>query len=187
MGRGGLTPSEMHGTAEAQVEMEAIEAALLGKGGDSLLEAELQRHVTVRLTDEGVVIELFDLPERPLFDGAVPTDLLDALVGSIAPELAMRPNMVAVEAHLATPPIVMLDPALWERSAARAESLRRLLAGQAVEDGRIARLTGHADRRPADANPLSPRNNRVEIVLLRNVPRPEGRAWTHRSGAVDEN
>jgi chemotaxis protein MotB len=32
---------------------------------------------------------------------------------------------------------------------------------------RIARVTGHANRKPATADPTALRNNRIEIVLLR--------------------
>ena len=35
------------------------------------------------------------------------------------------------------------------------------------DPARVARVTGHADRRPADPNPMSVRNNRLELILLR--------------------
>jgi chemotaxis protein MotB len=33
--------------------------------------------------------------------------------------------------------------------------------------GRVQRVVGHADRRPVTADPMAARNNRIEVVLLR--------------------
>ncbi|MFO6465875.1 flagellar motor protein MotB [Jannaschia sp. KMU-145] len=171
-GRGGITPSEVHGTADAEGEMTAVAAALMGKGGDSLLDTEQLRHVTVRLSDEGTVIEIFDLPDRPLFDGTTPTPLLLGIIQAAKSELTPRRNMIAISVFTAAAPIVVRDAGLWALSTARADSLRAALPTIGIDDGRVARITGHADRRPANANPLSERNNRVELILLRNTPRP---------------
>ncbi|WGH77721.1 flagellar motor protein MotB [Jannaschia ovalis] len=167
VGRGGITSSATHGTTLEEAEFRAVEAALLGKGGDSLLDEEQLRHVTVRLSDEGLVIEFFDLPDRPLFEDNRPSPLLRGLLASVAPEVANRRNALAIDAHTAAEPVVTREPRAWSRSAARADAMRLILPEIGVADRRIARLTGHADRRPAAANPLSPRNNRVELTLLR--------------------
>jgi chemotaxis protein MotB len=31
----------------------------------------------------------------------------------------------------------------------------------------VQRISGHADRKPATADPSEPRNNRIEVILLR--------------------
>ncbi|MGB3317382.1 MAG: chemotaxis protein MotB, partial [Albidovulum sp.] len=33
---------------------------------------------------------------------------------------------------------------------------------------RLQRVTGFADRKPALRNPMAPRNNRLEVILLRS-------------------
>jgi chemotaxis protein MotB len=172
LGSGGIAPTEAHGTAEEQGRMTAVEAALMGRGGDSLLDREEARHVTVRLTDEGTVVELFDLPGRPLFDEAEPTALLDRLLRRVAPVLTEDGGRLALNAFTAAEPVVLRRPRAWGLSTDRAQALRTALPQAGLPEARIARLTGHADRRPAAADPLSERNNRVEIVLLRRGVSP---------------
>ena len=172
LGRGGVTSSESHGSAAERAEMEAIEAAIMGKGGDSLLDEAELRHVSVRLSDEGLTIEFFDLPGSPLFDGAAPTDLLRRLTAAMSSELRRTPNAIAVAAFTSSEPVVTRAPATWERSSARAHAMRRLLPALGIPDDRVVRVTGHADRRPVADNPLSERNNRIELVILRDRVAP---------------
>jgi chemotaxis protein MotB len=147
----------------------AAEAALMGQGGESMVTELLRRHVISRLTDEGLIIELFDTPEATLFDGSgEPTEVLRILAASVVEVFAPLPNGVAVQGHVAAPPEVLRDRPVWERSQARAERVRLLLLESGLPDRRIARVTGMADRTPATADPMGPRNNRVEIILLRS-------------------
>ncbi|MGB3407887.1 MAG: flagellar motor protein MotB [Jannaschia sp.] len=173
LGRGGITASTVHGTTEHEdADLRTAEAALLGKGGESLLDEELLRHVAIRLTDEGLVIELFDLPDRPLFQQDMPTATLKALLASVAPVLRDARSPLALSAFTAAEPIVTRIPRGWDMSQERVKALRLALLPLELPDSRIARITGHADRRPAEANPVSVRNNRLEIVLLRAGSNP---------------
>jgi chemotaxis protein MotB len=52
-------------------------------------------------------------------------------------------------------------------SSDRAATLRRLMVEAGTAERRIQRTTGFADRKPAVADPIANRNNRIEIVLLR--------------------
>lgn len=63
-------------------------------------------------------------------------------------------------------PIVFAENRIWELSTARADSLRRLMVENGLNEQRVARVVGHADRVPAQPNPLAIRNNRLEIILL---------------------
>ena len=49
--------------------------------------------------------------------------------------------------------------------------MRQLLYGAGIAPRRIQRVTGHADRQQVVPDPMGARNNRLEIILLRNVPR----------------
>ena len=49
----------------------------------------------------------------------------------------------------------------------RATRLRELMGAAGLDDRRVARVTGKADRAPVTGNPTAVRNNRIEIVLLR--------------------
>ena len=55
----------------------------------------------------------------------------------------------------------------FELSALRAQALRQLLTYPQLRTSRMARVTGHANRKPATADPTALRNNRIEVILLR--------------------
>lgn len=172
MGRGGITDSEANGSTEEDGKLEALEAAILGKGGDSLVDEDMLRHVTIRLTDQGLVIEFFSLPGSPLFVEGVPTQLMTALLTSVAPEITSIPNAIAIEAFAASEPVVTLDPQVWPLSQTRADAVRRVLPVAGISSDRVVRITGHADRRHVASDPFSERNNRIELIVLRDSVPP---------------
>ncbi len=53
----------------ADQKFESLIAELLGRGGESSLMDNAVEHIVTRVTDEGLVIEIFSLEERPLFIG----------------------------------------------------------------------------------------------------------------------
>lgn len=146
-----------------------LERALMGRGGESMVAENALEHIVTRVTDEGFVIELFDLPGALLFDPdtQAPTELLRSLAQLI--ESVTRPvaNKVAVEGHVAAQPIVVARSEVWDSSSARAHAMRLLLTDSGMPAARISRVTGHADREPVLADPMSVRNNRLEVILLR--------------------
>ncbi len=155
--------------AEAQA-LEGIEEVLTGNSGESMVSDLARRHIVTELTDEGLVISLFDTDEEALFapDSADPTDLTTEIVDMLAEVFGLVTNGIAIEGHVAAQPVVVAENANWELSAARADALRRLLEATGVPTERVKRVTGHADRRPAVGNPMAVRNNQIELVLLRS-------------------
>lgn len=168
--RGETGMSDEGDEAAAQQEvLESLEAALLGHGGESkVMDNELQ-HIVSRITDEGLVIEVFALNNQPLFepDSLTPTPLLRNLATLIAKTAETVTNKVAVGGHVAAQPIVLALNPVWDNSTARADVMRQLLQGAGISYQRMQRVTGFADRQPAVKNPMALRNNRLEIVFLR--------------------
>ena len=148
--------------------LEELEKKLSGRAGESMVSDLLQRHVITRLTDEGLIVEVFDIPGAPLFDrdGAPTRELVD-LAAAIAQVFRLASNDVAIQGHTATVPLAARDNPVWEQSAARANRMRRLLEEAGLAAVRMRRVTGFADRDPAVTDRLSERNNRLEIILLR--------------------
>ncbi|MEL6587897.1 MAG: flagellar motor protein MotB, partial [Pseudomonadota bacterium] len=137
LGRGGITTTTNHGTTEEEdAKLEAAEAALLGKGGESLLDEAQLRHVAVRLTDQGLIVELFDLPEKPLFKDGTPTPLLRDLIGSIAPVFRDNQQEIAINAFTAAEPVVTRVPRGWDLSTSRAQGTRQILPSLGISDAR---------------------------------------------------
>ncbi len=158
------------GEADAEIEMfKEMERALMGRGGESSVEENQLEHIVTRVTDEGLVIELFDLQRAPLFEPGTntPTMTLQALARLIHNVSKSVTNRIAVEGHVAAEPLVVANPEIWERSAARADIMRQLLKANGMVPERVQRVTGHADREPATRDPMATRNNRLEIILLR--------------------
>jgi chemotaxis protein MotB len=165
------------GVAEALTD---IRNAFRGMAGESRLGDELLQHVRTRVTDEGLVIELFDAAGRSLFElgSAKPTPRMEALLAMVGEVLSLAVNPIAVAGHTDATPFASRGGGYgnWELSSDRAHAARRALAGAGIEAARFARVTGKADSDPAfEEDPTDPRNRRVEIVVLRSDLPPEAR------------
>lgn len=159
-------------TAEEATEdamLREVEKRLLAYSGESMVSDRVRRHVVTRLSDEGLVIELFDTDEARLFSAetAEPAPLLRDLVYVVAEVAALATNRIAVNGHVRAYPAPLRRDPSWDLSTARAEATRGLLAASDLDARRLHRVTGYADRRPASTDPTASRNNRIEIVLLR--------------------
>ena len=162
---GPLTPEE----AAEEAALQEVEKRLLSYTGESMISDRLRRHVVTRLSDEGLVIELFDTADAALFaaETAMPEPLLRDLLAVVAEVAALATNRIAVNGHVRAYPAPLRNDPAWDLSTARAEATRSLLADTVLGSRRLHRVTGYADRRPASTNPTSDRNNRIEILLLR--------------------
>lgn len=171
-GTGGIS-TDVSASTQQQAELEELEALLIGGGGESQVMENALRHIVTRITDEGLVIEVYDLENIPLFVGetAEPVQLLRDLSTVIAEATRSVTNEIAVGGHVRANPIVLARSPVWELSAARATAMRVLLEEAGIKQRRIQRVTGHADRKQVVPDPMGARNNRLEIILLRNVPR----------------
>ncbi len=154
--------------AEEAAELDELAAKLAGNGGESFVSDLLARHIITRLSDEGLIVEIFDLPGTPLFTGdAEPTEDLKKIARSVYEVFRLSNNAVAVQAYTASVPVVSVERPGWDQTADRANAVRRLLKDAGLQEDRAARVTGFSDRKPAVRDLLSIRNNRIEIILLR--------------------
>ncbi len=175
-GASSRSPTEQHQARGAESAGEGAEAmkadldrALSARGGESMTMERALRHVVTKVTDEGLVIEIFDLEGAPLFgaETAAPMAVTRDLAGLLAEVLALAANRVAVSGHVHAYPVTLIENPGWALSGARAQAFRVLLEAAGLPTARIERVAGFADRKPVTANPAAIRNNRLEIVLLR--------------------
>ncbi len=175
---GGEALSAVESLAEALAEQEiskadletmdtivdAIESQI---AGDELM-GEAFEHVAIRMTDEGLLIELFDLEDRPLFnpDDGTPRPVLIALADVMSNAFGTVTNPVALQAHSRSFPTVFLENPVWDLTIARAITMQALMQEKGLPEPRIHRLTGNADRAPAVSPSTAARNNRIELILL---------------------
>ena len=146
-----------------------VQNALQGSGAESMQHVNLLRHVVTRITDEGLVIELTDLTDAPLFadDTAQPTAEMRELGAILARVLGRARNEIAVQGHVRSYPEVLAQSPVWELSDARAHAVRNLMESAGLPDRQVQRVTSFADRRNRAANPMDVRNNRIEVILLK--------------------
>ncbi len=165
----GETGIDAQAEQELQELKQAIDNALRGTNGESTISPKLLRHIITRVTDEGLLIELFDVADNELFEQGQdqPTQVLIQLATMLGEVSNLVTNDVAVEGHIRAAPIILKENPVWDLSTARAQRMRILLSGSGLDPSRISRVTGHADRDPAVDNPMAMRNNRLEVIYLR--------------------
>jgi len=136
-------------------------------------DGALERHFVLRLTPEGLVIEIIDVDDQPLFSSgsAEPAAILPTLIDILVPVLNETTNDIAVVAHTDAIPFGGASYSNWELSADRANAARRLLTGSGLEEARIKQVTGKAAVDPLVPDPNAPQNRRIAITLLADHPR----------------
>ncbi|TQS70314.1 chemotaxis protein MotB [Rhodobacteraceae bacterium] len=169
-GLNGAQDSDADNEAAFDATVARVEQALTGFGGESMVSDQLARHIVTKVTDEGLIVELFDIEQEPLFlaDTATPEPILTELCAMLVRVFGLVPNEVALNAYIRAYPEMLRHNPVWDLSTERAQALRGLLQQEGLGQERIQRLTGHADRKPVARMPMSIRNNRLEVVLLRN-------------------
>ncbi len=154
-------------TSEGEALLQELNATLIGSGGESDLMENALKHVISRISDEGVVIEIFDLPDRPLFSSNdEPMPVLAPLMKRIARVAEGASNSISIKSHTRTEPFTKANVDPWRRTMRKSLSVRSRLERQGVEPQRFDRITGHANTNLVSTDALSVRNNRVEIIFL---------------------
>jgi len=170
LGTTGTSHRDEEAAALEQQRLEEVEAQLSALAGVSTNSDLPHTHVDTRLTDEGLIIEIYSRPNQRVFDPATgaPADWLPTLASAMVSLFETVTNDIAVEGHIAAEPVVVASESRWQGSTDRAQVMRALLEAAGLPPRRIVRVTGHADREPVTDNPMAPRNDRLEIILLRN-------------------
>ena len=136
-------------------------------------DGTLERHFFLRITPDGLVIEIIDAENQPLFASASaePEPLLRVLIDILVPVLDEITNDIAVVGHTDAIRFGSAEYSNWELSADRANAARRLLTKRGLPEGRIARVTGKAAVEPLVSDKSAAQNRRIAITLLRKPAR----------------
>lgn len=151
-------------------DISIMEDILQAAAGDAAFGDELLQHVRTRVTDEGLIIDVFERDGAPIFASGSdqPTDRLIAILDVVARVLSLVSNDVAIAGHTDAQPFDANGYGNWELSSDRAHASRRVLVERGIDEARFARITGIADRDPVMEDPLDSRNRRVVITVLRS-------------------
>lgn len=136
--------------------------------------SQLQKSLIIDQTPEGLRIQLVDQDGYSMFPrgSAVMADRTRQLIDLVAKAVTSLPNKLSIAGHTdSTRYQNNTGYSNWELSSDRANAARRELANSGIEIERIATVVGRADREPfIKENPEDPRNRRLSIILLRQVP-----------------
>ena len=151
---------------------------------------KLANQVELRMTDEGLRIELIDGKNGTFFESGSPklTDNGMKLLSMIASQLKTLPNHLLIEGHTDAKPFGAANGYTnWELSSDRANSARRLIQDDGVKPEQVAQVRGYAAQslRVPD-NPFSASNRRISIVVQFLAP-PPGTTGTEILSASGED
>ncbi len=136
---------------------------------------DLRESLMVDQTSEGLRIQIVDQEKVAMFPlgSARMESHARALLEKIVAAVAALPQQVAVTGYTDAHKFQSDNKGYgnWELSSDRANASRRALVELGLAPQRITRVVGRADTDMLLPNePLSPRNRRISITLLRQVP-----------------
>lgn len=158
---------------EAQLFEQAREEIKKAMESDPSLR-EFRDQIIVEQTPEGLKIEIQDDEKNPMFlnGSAMLSEAGKRIMDKLADVIQKMPNFISVSGHTDAEQVSANNGAYtnWELSADRANSARRELVRTGMEDERVGKVQGLAATELLLPNePMSPRNRRVTIILLRGL------------------
>ena len=127
-----------------------------------------QPHIDVRRTGAGTLISLTDDFDFTMFavGSAEPHTKVVRAMAEIAKILQARPGKIVIRGHTDARPFKSANYDNWRLSHARAQMALYMLVRGGLDEKRIVRVEGHADREPKiSSDPNADQNRRVEILL----------------------
>lgn len=153
---------------------------------------ELEKHLLIDQTPEGLRIQVIDREGKPMFKSGSATMMQRTakLVAKIAVAIKDLPNNVKIAGHTDSTPFrsVRKGYGNWDLSSERAQVSRRVLVEGGLDPARIAAVEGRASRDPLLPDDTeSPRNRRISILLLRKPPPKDAKATGAGATASGQN
>ena len=162
------TPSS-NGKSEAEIvaNLQQLKSDLDERDG------QLSDHITVKLSPEGIIVELVDSEDTPLFSlgRSEPTPLMLNLLETVSGSFDQFGNQVKIVGHTDNSQYVdSADYDNWSLSLDRGAVARRSLVRHGVAQDRIVEVSGKADTDPLiPNNPSAAQNRRISIVILNHT------------------
>lgn len=165
-------------TKESLIEAD-VEQAEFDKTEEQIKQAmedpemkDLAQNVLIKITPEGLQIDVVDSDKHPMFTPGTAnlSPFGQEILGKLSKIIERLPNYLAISGHTDAEPLNARGGTYtnWELSAERANTARRYINTKSISEERILRVLGRASTEllfPED--PLSPRNRRVTLLLLK--------------------
>ena len=155
---------------------------------------DLQKHLVIDQTPEGLRIQVVDREGKPMFSSgsARMHPRTKKLLAKITEVVRKLPNKISVSGHTDSTQFRGSRKGFgnWELSTNRALASRRVLVESGMDMKRISHVTGKAATEPlVKDNPKDARNRRISVVLLReagkNPKADAGKAKGAKSGEAE--
>jgi chemotaxis protein MotB len=135
---------------------------------------EISSQILVEEVPEGLNIQLVDEDGRSMFDEGShhPHERTRLILRQMAPVLSRLPNRVVITGHTSSEGMEERPGyGLWELSADRANSVRRILSEFGVPRTQFAEVAGKADTEPLfPEDTFLAANRRISILLMHEAP-----------------
>jgi chemotaxis protein MotB len=130
---------------------------------------KLKEHIEIKVTSEGLRIELLESAAGTFFDLGKPNPNENGmeLLNLLATQLGKLPNKISIEGHTDSKPFSgKRNYGNWELSTDRANSARRLMQQDGLGEKQVAQVRGFADQllRKPDS-PEDPSNRRISLIV----------------------
>jgi len=179
-------PAPAQGQAQAQAQAQAQDAPKpTAISPEAELKAEIAKalqnaggtaaspRVEVNRTGDGTLISITDDINFSMFalGSAEPQPKVVRAMEQIAKILSSRPGKIIIQGHTDARPFRSPNYDNWRLSTARAHMASYMLVRGGLDEARIERVEGHADRNLKNkVDPYAAENRRIEI-LIRESPR----------------
>jgi len=176
--------SQNNGRSAAEIEQlerdrrkEVAQMELVRSMIEAMIEADqalraLRDQIRMKITDEGLAIEIVDEKNRPMFalgSSQVQPYMRD-LLRLIGRTLQGIENRIMIAGHTDATPFAGDGRGIsnWELSAERANAARRELVSGGLDPEKVFRVVGMADTIPfVPEDPYAPQNRRISIIVLK--------------------
>ncbi len=148
---------------ELQEKIDMMNAAL------ATVDEKLSEHLILKMSPEGLVIELIDQADSALFSmgSAQPSPILRELTQIVATSFETVANDIKIVGHTDNHAFIGNgDYSNWDLSSDRANTARRLLTQMGFPSTQISEVSGKASTEPLSDDPYSPQNRRISITIL---------------------
>lgn len=132
---------------------------------------DFKSNLRLSLTDDGLLIQIIDTQERPMFKvgSKTPERYMQGILQALVPVLNDLPNRITLTGHTDSLPYANgeIGYGNWELSSDRANASRRTLVSAGLADNKFLRVIGTADKMSLEnLRPDDPVNRRISILVL---------------------
>ena len=166
-----VRPMQPHDVVDARRNKLQVMADRVEKDVQSMPELQaVADKIQIRVTDEGLEIQLLEDSLGVFFESgnAVPSMRGRQILALLGRELSGLPNPVLIAGYTDSRGYHRADGySNWELSADRANTTRRILNINGVQDQRFSQIRGFADKNLKDPeHPFAAGNRRVSITMM---------------------